>query len=102
MNLTKLARISTLCLILFLTALTAFAQPAPQPCSCEYCSRGGSGRSCILDGTTTTCGYFLAVTTCAPGLTGSPAESESSVDAPFLTLKSEIMQAPLGCMISGN
>lgn len=102
MNLPKLARLSVLCLILSLTALTAFAQPAPQPCSCEYCSRGGSGRSCILDGTTTTCGYFLAVTTCAPGLTGSPADSLSRVDGSFLTLKSEPMQASLSCMISGN
>jgi hypothetical protein len=102
MNLPKLARLSVLCLILSLTALTAFAQPAPQPCSCEYCSRGGSGRSCILDGTTTTCGYFLAVTTCAPGLTGRSADSGSSVDASFLSLTSEIVQEPLGCMISGN
>src|SRR5215218_4580833 len=102
MNMPKLARLSVLCLILSLTALTAFAQPAPQPCSCEYCSRGGSGRSCILDGATTTCGYFLAVTTCAPGLTGSPADSLSRVDGSFLTLESEPMQASLSCMISGN
>ena len=101
MDLTKLARISTLCLLLFLTALAAFAQPAPQPCSCEYCSRGGSGRSCTLDGTTTTCGYFLAVTTCLP-LTGSSADSRSSVDASFFSPTSEPMQEPFACRISGN
>jgi hypothetical protein len=67
-NLPKLARIVGLCLMLSITALTAFADPpAPQPCSCEYCSRTGSTRSCInFDGTTTTCGFFLAVTTCGP------------------------------------
>ena len=68
MNLPKLARIVGLCLTLSLTALTVFADPpAPQPCSCQYCSRAGSTRECInFDGTTLTCGYFLAVTLCTP------------------------------------
>jgi hypothetical protein len=65
MKLHKLVRIVVLSLILSITALAAFAgPPAPEPCSCEYCSRAGSTRSCILDGTTTTCGYFLAIATC--------------------------------------
>lgn len=99
MTLTKLARISALCLIFFITALTAFAQPTTQPCTCEYCSRGSANRSCTLDGTTTTCGYFLAVTTCLP--TSSPAASTSSVDAAFLALTSDSVQAPV-CMSLSN
>jgi hypothetical protein len=102
MNLPKIARLSVLCLILCLTALTAFAQPAPQPCSCEYCSRGGSGRSCVLDGTTTTCGYFLAVTTCGPVLKSSSADSKSLVDVSFLSATPELMQEPFACMVAGN
>jgi len=67
MNLLKLARIVGLCLTLSLTALAAFADPpAPQPCTCEYCSRSGFNKSCTFDGTTTTCGSFLAVTLCQP------------------------------------
>jgi hypothetical protein len=68
MNLPRFARIVGLCLIIAVTALTAFAAPpAPQPCSCEYCAHANTNRSCTLDGTATTCGYFLAVTTCAAG-----------------------------------
>lgn len=67
MNLSKLARIVGLSLILSVTALAAFASPpAPQPCGCDYCSHAPSNRSCTFDGTTTTCGYFLAVTLCTP------------------------------------
>jgi hypothetical protein len=100
LNLPKLARISALCLIVFMTALTAFAQPAPQPCSCSFCSHTGTNRSCTLDGATTTCGYFLAVTTCAP--LGSPADAVSSVDGSFLSVTSELMQEPVACMNLGN
>lgn len=99
MTLNKLARIFALCLIFFITALTAFAQPPIQPCTCEYCSRGSANRSCTMDSTTTTCGYFLAVTTCLP--TSSPAASKSSVDATFLSLTSDFVQAPV-CMALGN
>jgi hypothetical protein len=69
MKLLKLVRIAGLALILSITALTAFADPpAPQPCSCEFCSRTGLNRSCTtFDGTTTTCGSFLAVTLCPAG-----------------------------------
>jgi hypothetical protein len=67
MNLPKLARTVGLCLTLSLTALAAFAQPASQPCSCLYCSRVASDRSCTnFDGTTMTCGYYLAITLCTP------------------------------------
>lgn len=65
-KLSKLARIAGLCLLVS-PALTTFADPpAPQPCSCEYCSRANPNRSCTFDGTTTTCGSFLAVTLCLP------------------------------------
>lgn len=69
MTLYKLARVFGLSLILSTTAVMVFADPpAPQPCTCNYCSHANSSRSCVFqDGTTTTCGYFLAVTTCLPG-----------------------------------
>ena len=68
MNLSKLARVVGLSMILSVTSLAAFADPpAPQPCSCNYCSHSPSTRSCInFDGTTLTCGYYLAVTFCTP------------------------------------
>jgi len=66
MNLLKLARILGLGLILSITALTTFADPSAQPCSCTLCSRSGTGRSCTLDGATITCGEFLSFTTCGP------------------------------------
>lgn len=66
MKLSKLVRIAALCLITLTPALAVVADPpAPQPCTCEYCSHTSSTRNCInWDGTTLTCGYFLAVTTC--------------------------------------
>ena len=67
MKLSKLARIVGLSSILSITALSAFAQPAVQACSCDYCSHAPSNRSCTQDGTTLTCGYFLAVTLCQAG-----------------------------------
>ncbi|HKH43344.1 MAG TPA: hypothetical protein VKM72_01625 [Thermoanaerobaculia bacterium] len=66
MNLVKLARIVGLALILSITALTTFADPSAQPCSCSLCSHTGSGRSCTWDGSTITCGEFLSFTTCGP------------------------------------
>jgi hypothetical protein len=65
-KLSKLARIVGLSLTLSITALAAFAQPSVQACSCDYCSHAPSNRKCTQDGTTTTCGYFLAVTLCQP------------------------------------
>lgn len=68
MNLSKLVRIVGLCLILSLTALSAtYAGPPLQPCGCTYCSHSPNTRECVnFDGTTMTCGYFLAVTFCLP------------------------------------
>jgi hypothetical protein len=65
-KLSKLARIAGLSLALSVAALAAFAQPAIQACSCDYCSHAPSNRSCTQNGTTTTCGFFLAVTLCQP------------------------------------
>ena len=100
MNLPKLARISILCLVALITVLTASAQAAPK-CGCEFCTQDPQ-RNCNLDGQTATCAYFLSVALCPAGLTNSPADSVSRVDGSLLTLESEIMQEPLGCMISGN
>lgn len=100
MNLPKLARISVLCLIAFITVLTASAQAAPR-CGCTYCTQDPT-RDCNLDGQNTTCAYFLSVALCPAGSTNSPADSTSRVDDSLLTLQSELMQEPLGCMISGN
>ena len=46
MNPTKLARISALALILFLSTVSAFAVP---PCGCNYCQRFPE-RNCVIDG----------------------------------------------------
>jgi hypothetical protein len=53
-------------MILSVSSLAAFAAPpAPEPCGCNYCSHTAPTRSCTnFDGTTITCGYFLAVTLC--------------------------------------
>jgi hypothetical protein len=69
MNLSKLVRTVGLCLPLSLTALSAtYADQKPlQPCGCTYCSHVPNTRECVnFDGTTMTCGYFLAVTFCLP------------------------------------
>jgi len=65
MNLSKIARIVALCLVVSATALASFAAPPPpQPCSCEYCSTGSPGKSCVWNGATIGCGEFLSFTTC--------------------------------------
>lgn len=65
MKLSNIVRIAGLCLALSISAVSTFAAPpAPQPCSCEYCPTVPSNRACTNDGTTMTCGYFLAVTLC--------------------------------------
>jgi len=66
MKLPKLARILGLSLILSIASLTAFAAPPLKPCGCSYCSHTSTQTSCTFDGTTTTCGDFLAVTLCQP------------------------------------
>jgi hypothetical protein len=66
MKLSKLVRSVGLCMILSITALTATsADPKQIDCGCGSCSRVPNTRECTnFDGTTTTCGYFLAVTLC--------------------------------------
>jgi len=67
MNLSKLARIVALCLIVSATAIASFAAtPPPQPCSCGYCSTGSPGKSCVWNGETVGCQEWLAVTFCLP------------------------------------
>ena len=73
MNLTKLARVSVLALILFLTSLSAFALP---PCGCNYCQRFPD-RECRSDGTVITCIEFLIVALCPP------VDQATSADAPI-------------------
>lgn len=64
MNPLKLIRTAGLGLVLSLTALTTFAQPPAQTCSCNLCMRSGTGRSCTWNDATITCGEFLSFTTC--------------------------------------
>lgn len=66
MSLSKLVRIVGLCLLLSITALTAFAEPPVQPCGCGYCTHAGQNRDCTIDGQTVSCQYFLAVALCTP------------------------------------
>lgn len=102
MVLTKLARISALSLILFLTAITAFAQGAP-PCGCDFCTRKGPDQSCSLDGAVTTCGYFLSVALCPPVNTATSADSMSTADeGAFLAAISGTAQEPVGCATPSN
>jgi hypothetical protein len=98
MNLPRFARISALSLILFMTALTAFAQPGAPPCGCQLCSNVDPLRACTLDGEVTTCGFFLAVALCPAR---PPADATSSVEAPFLSLTSEA-QEPASCLNLGD
>lgn len=99
MNLKKLARLSALCFIVFILALTTVAQAAPQ-CGCDLCTKNPA-RPCELDGQTTTCSYFLAVALC-PAPPSASADAVSTVDNSFLTLTSETVQEPFACMALGN
>ncbi|HVS00696.1 MAG TPA: hypothetical protein VMW27_29015 [Thermoanaerobaculia bacterium] len=66
MHLSKLVRTVGLALIVSTAAMASFAAPpAPQPCSCAYCSTVNPNKSCTLNGNTITCGTFLSFTTCA-------------------------------------
>ena len=93
MNLTKLARISTLALLLFLTSLSAFAQP---PCGCNYCQRFPD-QECRSEGEVITCLEFLIVALCPPVPPATSADAPSS-EAAFLAALSEPTQAPAGCL----
>ena len=64
MNLSKLARLTGLSLILAVTAFPPLF--AERTCGCSYCSQVGPGAPCNFNGTHTTCGDFLAVTLCQP------------------------------------
>jgi hypothetical protein len=97
MNLTKLARISTLALLLFLTSLAAFAQP---PCGCNYCQRFPE-RECRSEGEVITCLEFLIVALCPPVGTATSADAPRS-EAAFLASLSEPAQAPAGCLSLSN
>jgi hypothetical protein len=88
-NLTKLARISTLALILFLTSLSAFAQP---PCGCNYCQEFPE-RECRSGGVRITCADFLIVALCPAGETATSTDALSS-EAAFLASLSEPASEP--------
>lgn len=93
MKFTKLARISTLVLALFLTSVAAFAQ---RPCGCTFC-QANPEEACRNDGVTTTCAQFLTVALCPAGAAGAAATSADS-EAAFLATFSEPTQAPAACL----
>ena len=64
MNRSKLARFLGLSLIVAATALPAYAA---RLCSCEFCQGVSPNARCNLDGSTTTCGAFLAAAICPAG-----------------------------------
>lgn len=92
---TKLARISALVLVFFLTSIAAFAQQ----CGCTYCQRFPD-RDCTIDGTRTTCLQFLAVALCPP--VGQASADTLSSEEAFLASLSETTQAPAGCVSLSN
>lgn len=94
MNKTKLARISTLVLVLFLTSVAAFAQ---RPCGCTYC-QANPEEACRNDGVVTTCAQFLTVALCPAGAAATSADSEAA----FLSTFSEPTQAPAACLTLAN
>ena len=97
MNKTKLARISTLVLVLFLTSVAAFAQ---RPCGCTYC-QANPEEVCRSGGVTMTCADFLIVALCPAGAAGATANSADS-EAAFLSTFSEPTQAPAACLTLAN
>ena len=89
MNVARIARISALCLIVFMTAFAAFAQPqGVPPCGCNLCSNSDPLRACQVEGEPTTCGAFLAVALC-------PARPPAEVS--ILSLIAEVPQETAGC-----
>lgn len=67
MKLNQLVRLVFLSLAVTITALTTFAAPpTPPTCTCDYCPQVNPRQKCDFEGTTTTCGSFLAVTLCQP------------------------------------
>jgi hypothetical protein len=96
-NKSKLARISALALILFLTSLSAFAQP---PCGCDYCQEDPA-RQCRSGGVRMTCADFLIVALCPAGETAASVDAPSS-EAGFLAALSGPAQEPAGCLNPTN
>ncbi len=97
MNKSKLARISALALILFLTSLSAFAQP---PCGCDYCQEFPE-RECRSGNVRMTCADFLIVALCPAGETAVSADAPGS-EAAFLAALSRPAQEPAGCLNPAN
>lgn len=95
MNKSKLARISALALILFLTSLSAFAQP---PCGCDYCQEDPQ-RECRSGGVRMTCADFLIVALCPAGEASTEAPSS---EAAFLASLSGSAQEPAGSLNPAN
>lgn len=91
MNPAKLARISALALVLFLSAVSAFAVP---PCGCNYCQRFPE-RNCTTDGTVTTCAQFLTVALCPAAPTAASADTS---EEPFFAALSGSTQEPARCL----
>lgn len=96
MNPAKLARISALALVLFLSALSAFAVP---PCGCNYCQRFPD-RTCRIDGTATTCIEFLIVALCPPLPPSTSAEALSSKESLLAALSVPTQEPAAGCLTS--
>lgn len=95
MNVTKVARVSALALILFLiTSLSAFAVPR---CGCTLCQRVPE-RDCRNDGTVITCLEFLIVALCPPLPPPATSAEVPGSEAAFLASLSEPAQEPVGCL----
>jgi len=94
MNKSKLARISALALVLFLSSLPAFAVP---PCGCNYCQRFPQA-NCTNDGATITCLDFLIVALCQPVQPATSADAPSSKEAFFAALSGQPTQEPAGAL----
>lgn len=98
MNPTKLARISALALVLFLSAVSAFAVP---PCGCNFCQRFPD-RECTIDGADMTCLEFLIVALCPPVPPAATSADALSSETAFLTALSEPAQKPVECLSLTN
>jgi hypothetical protein len=96
-NPAKLARITALALILFLSALSAFAVPR---CGCTLCQRVPE-RDCRNDGEVITCLEFLIVALCPALPPPSSADAMSSEES-FLAAISQPTQEPAGCLNPAN
>lgn len=94
MNRTKLARISALALVLFLSAVSAFAV---SPCSCNFCQRFPE-RDCTNDGTVIPCLQFLSAALCSAASTATSADTLSSKEAFLGAISARPTQEPAACL----